>query len=157
MVIGTKGESLSAGFRTKLEELFGGNRIVDFSAAMEMVRMVKTAEKIRRLKRATEIIVKFHGAFRAASISMLGQGADGVIFINVGCGSKTSYAAHAPSTTGQTISHGYFFKVDMGALCHGYGADFVRSYFVGTASERHHEIWKRMNEVQMEFQEVWKK
>ena len=62
---------------------------------------------------------------------MLNQGADGVKFINVGCGPNTSYAAHAPFTTGHTIAHGDFVKVDMGALCQGYGADFVRSYFVG--------------------------
>ena len=164
MVVGTEGESLPAGFKTKLEDLLHGNRIVDFSAAMETVRMVKTPEEIRRLKRATEITVKAHAAFRAAigigttdhdlfrvaSISMLNQGADGVKFINVGCGPNTSYAAHAPFTTGHTIAHGDFVKVDMGALCQGYGADFVRSYFVGTASEVHREIWKRLNEVQME-------
>ena len=33
MVVGTEGESLPAGFKTKLEDLLHGNRIVDFSAA----------------------------------------------------------------------------------------------------------------------------
>ncbi len=165
MVVGTEGESLPAGFKEKLDALLDGNKIVDFGPAMELVRMVKTPEEIRRLKKATEITVKAHadfrnaikiGAtdydlFRIASVSMLEQGADGVKFINVGCGPKTSYAAHAPFPVGHTIAHGDFVKVDMGALIQGYGADFVRSYFVGTATERHQEIWKRLNEVQMEL------
>ena len=79
--------------------------------------MVKNAEEIRRLRRATGITVKAHESFRAAikpgntdedltrvSLArMIAEGADGIHFINVGCGAKTSFAAHSPFPTGHTM------------------------------------------------------
>ncbi len=165
LTIGTEGENLTTGFRQKLEELLAGNRIVDVAFDMDIVRMVKTQEEIRRLRRAAEITVKAHESFRAAIKPgntdedltraalgrMIAEGADGIHFINVGCGPKTSYAAHSPFPTGHGMNVGDFVKVDMGAMYRGYPADFVRSYFIGHTSERHKEIWARLNEVQLEL------
>ncbi|HEX5077596.1 MAG TPA: Xaa-Pro peptidase family protein [Geminicoccaceae bacterium] len=165
MVIGTEGEALPAGFKARMDALLEGNRLVDIGPAMEVVRMVKTPEEIRRLRLATDITVKAHAAFRAAirigatdhdlfraaTGAMIENGADGIKFINIGCGPQTSYAAHAPFPIGHAIRRGDFVKVDMGASCLGYGGDFVRSYFVGEASERQREIWQRLNEVQVEL------
>ncbi|WP_188052292.1 M24 family metallopeptidase [Aureimonas fodinaquatilis] len=165
MTIGTEGDSLPAGFKLQLESLLAGNRIVDVSQMMEIVRMVKTPEEIRRIKFATDVTITAHAAFRdairigskdsdllrAASGSMMENGAHGVKFINVGCGPETSYAAHAPFPVEKIIEHGDFVKVDMGAFYYGYGADFVRSYFVGDTTQRHKDIWKWLNEVQMEL------
>ena len=58
MTIGTEGENLTSGFRARLEEMLAGNRIVDVALDMDIVRMVKTPEEIRRLRRATEITVQ---------------------------------------------------------------------------------------------------
>ncbi|HTV72041.1 MAG TPA: Xaa-Pro peptidase family protein [Rhizobiaceae bacterium] len=165
MVVGIEGDSQPTGFKAKLLDLLDGNRIVDVEQMMELVRMVKTPEEIRRLKKATDITVIAHAAFRdvikigvddfellrLTSNNMMDNGAHGVKFINIGCGPLTSYAAHAPFPVGHKIRRGDFVKVDMGALYYGYGADFVRSYFVGETSDRHQEIWKRLNEVQMEL------
>lgn len=165
LTIGTEGENLTTGFRQKLEELLAGNKIVDVALDMDLVRMVKTPEEIRRLRRASEITVKAHESFRsaikpgntdedltrAALGRMIAEGADGIHFINVGCGPKTSFAAHSPFPTGYKMNVGDFVKVDMGAMYRGYPADFVRSYFIGHTSERHKEIWARLNEVQLEL------
>ncbi|MCC6194262.1 MAG: aminopeptidase P family protein [Burkholderiales bacterium] len=165
MTIGTEGENLTTGFRRKLEELLAGNSIVDVAFDMDLVRMVKTPEEVRRLRRAAEITVKAHESFRAAITPggtdedltraalgrMIAEGADGVHFINVGCGPGTSYAAHSPFPTGHRMAVGDFVKVDMGAMYRGYPADFVRSYFIGHTTERHKEIWARLNEVQLEL------
>lgn len=165
MTIGTEGEALPAGYKAKLDALLDGNKIVDYSSQMELVRMVKTPEEIRRIKFATDVTVKAHASFReaikvgntdydlfkAATKRMIDEGADGIKFINIGCGPKNSYAAHDPFPRGHKINRGDFVKVDMGANYLGYGADFVRSYFVGEASERQKEIWKRLNEVQLEL------
>jgi Xaa-Pro aminopeptidase len=165
MVIGTEGDGLPAGYQARLNELLAGNKVVDFSPQMELARMVKTPEEIRRLRQATDITVKAHESFRqairigntdhdlfkAATRRMIDEGADGFRFISIGCGPQTSYAAHAPFPIGAKIRHGDFVKVDMGASYLGYAADFVRSYFVGEASERQKEIWKRLNEVQLEL------
>ena len=82
---------------------------------------------------------------------MIAEGADGIHFINVGCGPKTSFAAHSPFPTGHRMAVGDFVKVDMGAMYRGYPADFVRSYFIGHATNRHKEIWAWLNEVQVEL------
>ena len=132
---------------------------------MELVRMVKTPDEIRRLRRATEITVKAHESFRnairpgntdedltrAALGRMIAEGADGIHFINVGCGPGTAFAAHSPFPTGHSMQEGDFVKVDMGAMYRGYPADFVRSYFIGSASDRHQAIWSRLNEAQVEL------
>jgi Xaa-Pro aminopeptidase len=165
MVIGTEGENLTSGYRAKLDEMLAGNTLVDVALDMDIVRMVKTPEEIRRLRRATELTVKAHESFRAtikpgatdedltrAALSrMIAEGADGIHFINVGCGPKTSFAAHSPFPIGHTIKIGDFVKVDMGAMYRGYPGDFVRSYFVGHTTDRHKEIWARLNEVQLEL------
>jgi Xaa-Pro aminopeptidase len=165
MRVGTEGDNLTSGFRTLLDGLLEGNTIEDVSFDMEVVRIVKTPEEIRRLRRATEITVMAHESFRAAikpgntdrdlhkaaTIRMLNEGADLVNFINIAAGKHNSFAAHDPFPHDYTLKHGDFVKVDMGAQIKGYSADFVRSYFIGEASARQQEIWKRLNEVQVEL------
>jgi Xaa-Pro aminopeptidase len=165
MRVGTEGDNLTSGFRALLDGLLEGNSVEDVSFEMELVRMVKTPEEIRRLRRATEITVTAHESFRsaikvgntdrdlhkAATIRMLQEGADLVNFINIAAGSRNSFAAHDPFPHDYTLRLGDFVKVDMGAQIKGYSADFVRSYFIGQASERQQEIWKRLNEVQVEL------
>ncbi|HEV7263983.1 MAG TPA: Xaa-Pro peptidase family protein [Falsiroseomonas sp.] len=165
MRVGTEGDNLTSGFRTLLEGLLEGNSVEDVSFDMEVVRMVKTPEEVRRLRLATEITVKAHQSFRAAirpgntdedlhkaaCIRMLTEGASAVNFINIAAGSANSFAAHAPFPRGYVMQRGDFVKVDMGAQVLGYSADFVRSYFIDEASERQQEIWKRLNEVQVEL------
>jgi Xaa-Pro aminopeptidase len=167
MVVGTEGENLTAGFRRRLDELLAGNTLVEISRDMDHVRMVKTPEEVRRLRRACEITIKAHESFRAAIRPggtdvdlhkaavgrMITEGAEGISFINIGCGPGTAYAAHAPFPTGHVIRPGDFVKVDMGARYLGYVSDFVRSYFVGRASARHETIWRHLNDVQMEVGE----
>lgn len=165
MRVGTEGDNLTSGFRTVLDGLLEGNTLTDISFDMEIVRMVKTPEEVRRLRLATEITVKAHESFRAtirpgntdtdlhkaACIRMLQEGASAVNFINIASGPANAFAAHAPFPRGYVMRHGDFVKVDMGAQVLGYSADFVRSYFVGAASERQQEIWARLNEVQVEL------
>jgi Xaa-Pro aminopeptidase len=163
LTIGTEGDHLTNGFHQKLEELLAGNTLVDIALEMDIVRMVKTPEEIWRLRRATELTVKAHESFRgaikpgntdedlsrAALGRMFAEGADGIHFINIGCGPKTSFAAHSPFPIGHTMQMGDFVKVDMGAMYRGYPGDFVRSYFIGRTSDRHKEIWARLNEAQL--------
>jgi Xaa-Pro aminopeptidase len=125
--------------------------------------MAKTPEEIRRLKRACEITVRAHESFRdairvgatdrdlfrAAARRMFDEGADGIHFINVGAG-PVGYAAHAPYPVDYTLKRGDFAKVDMGALVEGYPADFVRSYYLGEASQRQRDIWRWLNDAQLE-------
>jgi len=81
---------------------------------------------------------------------MAEEGAHGANSINIGCGPKTSFAAHSQWPVGHVMQPGDFVKVDMGAAWKGYHADFVRSYFVGHTTQRHRDIWKWLNETQIE-------
>ena len=148
-----RGREPAEGGSRGLEELLSGNEIVDVSRQMDLVRMVKTPAEISRLRKAADITVKAHESFRAAikpgctdrdlftaaNVRMFEEGADGIEFINVGTG-PVSYAAHCPFPVGHVLEVGDFVKVDMGAQCQGYGADFVRSYFLGRATNRQKTI-----------------
>jgi Xaa-Pro aminopeptidase len=164
MVIGTEGEELSSGYRARMDALLEGNTIVDVYQKMGIVRMVKSAEEIRRLHKATAVTVMAHESFRAAirpgasdwdlhyaaARRMIDEGADMVGFIYVGTG-DVQFAAHSRFPRGNVLSHGDFVKVDMGALYMDYPADFVRSYYVGEASQRAQDIWKWLNDCQLEL------
>jgi Xaa-Pro aminopeptidase len=164
MVVGTEGEELSSGYRAKMDALLEGNTIVDVFDKMGIVRMVKSPEEIRRLHKATAVTVKAHesvlAAIRpgatdwdlhhAAARRMIDEGADMVGFISIGTG-DLKFAAHSRFPRGAVLGLGDFVKVDMGALYMDYPADFVRSYFVGEASQRAQDIWKWLNDCQLEL------
>jgi Xaa-Pro aminopeptidase len=163
LTVGIESENLGSGFLTVLENLLAGNERIDVGMEMERVRMVKTPEELRRLKKATDITRMAHESFkdsirpgatdrdlhREAVTRMFKEGADDVSFIAVSAG-PLAYAAHQLYPIDYTLKAGDFVKVDMGALVHGYSGDFVRSYFIGDASEKHIEIWRRLNDVQIE-------
>ncbi|MCW5603629.1 MAG: aminopeptidase P family protein [Burkholderiales bacterium] len=164
--VGTEGDALTYGFREKFYQWLqdAGHKPVDVAYDLEIVRIVKTPEEIVRLRKATEITVKAHESFReairpgntdddlhrAATMRMMQEGAHQIRFINIGCGPRTSFAAHNPFPIGHTMKYGDFVKVDMGAIYGGYYADFVRSYFIGETTQRQKDIWKWLNEVQVE-------
>lgn len=165
--VGTEGDSLTYGYRVKFYEWLeqAGHTPVDIGYDLEIVRMQKTPEEIVRLRKATEITVKAHESFRAAikigntdedlhkaaTIRMMQEGAHQIRFINIGCGPETSFSAHAPFPIGHTMRRGDFVKVDMGAIYGGYYADFVRSYFIGETSQRQKDIWRWLNDAQIEL------
>ena len=164
MTIGTEGDQLSVDFSMKLNAFLDGNEIVDVSHDMGLVRMVKTAEEVRRIRRAARWTVGAHESFREAirpGISdwelyriaakrMIDEGSEAPRFIFVGTG-PTRFAANACFPTGHLLKAGEFLRVDMGASCLGYGADFVRCYFLGNCTPRQRDVWKWLNEVEMEI------
>ena len=166
MVVGTEGEELSSGYRAKMETLLEGSTIVDIYYKMGLARMVKTPEEIRRLKKATEVTVMAHESFRkaikpgatdwdlhgAAARRMIDEGADMINFIYMGMG-DVSFAAHSRFPRGNVLKEGDFVKVDMGAQYMDYPADFVRSYYVGRASQLAQDTWKWLNDCQLELGE----
>lgn len=126
------------------------------------IRAVKTPEEIANLRRAAEITVKAHDSFRqaiavgaterdlamAAQFTMLREGAEKVGFIYVGS-NETRGFAHNPFPTDIPLKRGDFVKVDMGCVYRGYMADFVRSYVLGTATDRQKEVYKALAEGSM--------
>jgi Xaa-Pro aminopeptidase len=162
--VGTEGEQLSVSFANRIAKFFDGHRIVDVSRELGLVRMIKTAEEIRRIRRAAEYTTKAHATFRAAArpgISdrelyqltakrMIDEGAEEAKFIFLGMG-PTRYAANARFQTGYTLKPGDFLRTDMGASYLGYGADFVRSYVLGSPSARQQDVWSRLVDIEIEL------
>lgn len=162
--VGTEGGQLPANLVTRLAAVFAGQRIVDVSRELGLVRMVKTPEEIRRIRRAADYTTKAHATFRAAArpgISdrelyqltakrMIEEGAEEAKFIFLGMG-PTRYAANARFQTGYTLEPGDFLRADMGASYLGYGADFVRSYVLGSPSKRQRDVWSRLVDIELEL------
>ena len=162
--IGTEGSQLPVSLGTRLDRFLAGHRLVDVSRDLGLVRMVKTPEEVRRIRAAVDCTMKAHESFRAAArpgvsdrelylaaaMRMLEEGSEAAKFIFVGTG-PTRYAANARFPTGHLLQRGDFLRADLGASFLGYGADFVRSYFLGDAARRPREVWSRLCEAEVEL------
>jgi Xaa-Pro aminopeptidase len=162
--VGIEGGQLSVALTKRLTDFFDGQRLVDVSREMGLVRMVKTPEEIRRIRRAIECTTKAHESFRAAvkpgvtdrdlyrvaATRMIEEGAEEAKFIFLGMG-PTRYAANARFLTGYALKAGDFLRADIGASYLGYGADFVRSYALGEATRRQQDVWQRLVEAELEL------
>jgi Xaa-Pro aminopeptidase len=160
--IGTEGGQLPVNFARRLEAFFDGQRLVDASRELALVRMVKTPEEIRRIRYATSCTSKAHASFRAAAkpgvtdrelyrvvaTRMIDEGAEEAKFIFLGMG-PTRYAANARFQTGYALQPGDFLRADMGASYLGYGADFVRSYVLGSPTKRQQDVWSQLVEAEI--------
>jgi Xaa-Pro dipeptidase len=162
--IGTEAGQLAASSSKLLDDLLAGHDLVDVGREMTLVRMVKTPEELRRIRRAVDCTTRAHASlraaarpgatdwdlYRAAATAMLDAGSEAAKFIFVGAG-PTRYAANARFTTGYALKPGDFLRADMGASWLGYCADFVRSYYLGRAAPRQQEVWSRLCEVEKEL------
>jgi Xaa-Pro dipeptidase len=162
--VGTEGAQLTVDFSKKVNAFFGSQRIVDVSRELGIVRMVKTPEEVRRIRRAADITTKAHATFRsavkvgvsdrelyAATLkSMINEGAEEAKFMFLGMG-PTQYAANARFCTGYQLKAGDFLRADMGASYIGYGADFVRCYILGTPTPRQRDVWSWLVDTEIEL------
>jgi Xaa-Pro aminopeptidase len=162
--VGIEQGQLSVALARRLGAFFEKQTLVDISAELGRVRMAKTPEEIRRITRATDITTRAHASFRQAAKPgvtdrdlyritakrMLDEGAEEAKFIFLGMG-PTRYAANARFLTGYALRPGDFLRADLGASYLGYGADFVRSYVLGSPNSRQQQIWDRLVEVELEL------
>jgi Xaa-Pro aminopeptidase/Xaa-Pro dipeptidase len=162
--VGLEESQLTVALAQRLRSFFEKQRVVDISSDMGLVRMVKTPEEIRRIRRAIDITTKAHETFRAAArpgvtdrdlyrataTRMIEEGAEEAKFIFPGMG-PTRYAANARFLTGYPLKLGDFLRVDMGASYLGYGADFVRSYVLGEPTKTQRDAWKHLVDVELEL------
>jgi Xaa-Pro aminopeptidase len=160
--VGYEADWLPGPFFEELRAALPGCTWVPASDLFAQVRAVKTPDEIANLKRAADINLKAHTSFRqaisvgaterdlalAAQFTMLREGADRVGFIYIGS-NETRGFAHSIFPTDVPLKRGDFVKVDMGCLYRGYQSDFVRSYVLGSASERQKEVYRALDEACM--------
>jgi Xaa-Pro aminopeptidase len=160
--LGYEDAMLSAPFLEQLRAALPNCSWAPASELIAKLRAVKSAEEIAHLKRSAEINIKAHESFRAAirigateqdlalaaKITMLREGAEKVAFIFTGS-NDTSGFAHNMFPTDVPLKRGDFVKVDMGCLYRGYESDFVRSYILGTATDRQKEVYRALDDGSM--------
>jgi Xaa-Pro dipeptidase len=136
----------------ELAERLPEAEIVDATPLMQAVRMLKSSEEIRRLRRAAEISA--HGVQAAWSSLQEGQTeheilhaiAEAVFAEGAELGTKSSFFAVIAGDRWQLsnavasdyrIRRGDSIVVDGGASYRGYGCDFIRHASVGEPSSEH--------------------
>lgn len=137
---------------------FNGARFVDGDPAFLKMRLVKSAEEIRRIKRSTEIseaaiesmMVSAHEGttdtelLRTARRTIIDEGAEGWDHLTIGIGSSDP---EAPGS-GVTMKRGEIARLDVGAVWQGYVSDVSREAALVSAPEGAEEVMERMVAVQ---------
>lgn len=132
---------------------FGGN-VQSVDQFVEDIRQVKDDEEIRRIEASQQLtdaaFDHILGFVRVGATEwdvaleleyfMRRNGSDGVAFPPIVASGPNSALPHA-KVTHRAIGTGEFVKMDFGARVDGYCADMTRTVVVGTASERHREIY----------------
>jgi Xaa-Pro aminopeptidase len=142
-----------------------GATFVAASEAVPLLRAVKDAEEIERLRRAghgadqafADIVdVRFEGRSEleiAADLDRLlrAHGHDVVEFTIVGSGPNSASPHHDP--TERTIARGDAVVLDFGGIADGYCSDFTRTVFVGDPTQEQrtvHEVVRAAQQAAFE-------
>ncbi|MDO9556780.1 MAG: Xaa-Pro peptidase family protein [Coriobacteriia bacterium] len=134
------------------EQFFGSVRVVD--GWLDEIRQVKEEEEIVRIAeaaavtdRAFEHIVAFvrpgqteRDIALELEFFMRRNGSDGIAFDCIVAGGPNSAHPHA-TVSDRVVGPGEFLKLDFGARVGGYCADMTRTLVIGTATDRHREIY----------------
>jgi len=153
-------ESLMPRYQSEfIREKIPGAEIVDGDRAFLDMRLVKTAEEIRRIRRSTEIAeqailgvmdaagegVTDHELLKAARRIVIDQGAEGWDHLTMGLGASDP---EAPGL-GYRVNRGEINRIDIGAVFQGYVSDVSRQFAVGALPEgatEHMELMIRVQE-----------
>jgi Xaa-Pro aminopeptidase len=152
------GESNAVGLPTQalLRAMFGTERLVDVSEALESIRSVKSAREIERLRTVNKIATIGLNAFKEhavvgrmeveiqaaveSAICQGGHGHDGARVVrgyaSVRSGPDTASGwQYCPSRT-RVVEPGDVVMVELGTVADGYWADHTRTVVAGAATER---------------------
>jgi Xaa-Pro aminopeptidase len=139
-------------------------KMVDASTLVRELRMVKNAEEISRIKKATEIAEKATYALtefakegmteleldREIRKRIVEQGAN-VSYIQVGAGERTAYVPLY--ATGRKLKRGDIIRVDASSEIGGYHSDISKMFALGEVSDgakKYMEITRQAEEASLE-------
>ena len=147
--VGYEDESLPVTTFGRLQAALPGFELRKASGLVKRLRAVKSAEELRRIKKAMEVTQEGARAIlrearagitekqlvAAARRACLEAGADHVDFVIVGAAENGAIVHGAP--TDYALKDGDVVRFDLGAVYQGYPGDFARTFVVGdTASEQ---------------------
>ena len=154
--IGVEGQRMRVFEAEALREAFPGAAVVDAHAALSRMRLHKDADEIAALRRAIAISETALAATLAAAASgmsetefrarllaeMLAGGADGPSFDPIVLAGPASADPHGSPSAERRLAKGQPLLIDYGAAWGGYFADITRTFFVGSASSEHRDIYE---------------
>ena len=154
--IGVEGQRMRVFEAEALRRAFPDVAILDAHAAISRMRLHKDAAEIEAMRRAIEISERALTAtlsraaagmsetdFRGRLVAeMLAAGADGLAFDPIVLAGGASADPHGTPSADRHLARGQPLLVDYGAAWGGYMADITRTFFVGSASAEHRDIYE---------------
>lgn len=137
-----------------MRSALGGTEMVDIEEPLREMRMIKTPEEVRRLKRAIEVIEEvLHRGLEKVQVGvteieivaeleyqMKRLGAEGPSFSTMVLAGEKSALPHG-KPGGRKIQAGELLLFDLGVYMNGYASDITRTFAVGEVSEQLKEIY----------------
>jgi len=170
--IGFEGASVTVGSRTsgwelppgkdKLELYFAGTELVMTGGWVEALRKVKEPAEIELMRQAAEMAdaglafvlgrIKTGQTEKQIALELefylRSQGAEDVSFDPIVATGKHSAYVHAQPSD-RTVEKGEFLLLDLGCRYKGYCSDLSRTVVVGTATQRHKDMYEAVLAAQV--------
>lgn len=132
----------------RLEQIVAPRRIVDGTAAVRLVREIKSEAEIEKIRatcgvadaafaRVPDLVregMPLSRIFREFQIALLQEGADWVSYL-AGAAGPGGYGDVISPADGRLLQSGDVLMLDTGAVREGYFCDFDRNYAIGKAPE----------------------
>jgi Xaa-Pro dipeptidase len=154
--IGVEGQRMRVFEAEALRHAFPEASIVDAHVAISRMRLLKESGEIDALRRAIAISESALAATLAAALpgmsetdfrqrlvaEMLAAGADGLAFDPIVLAGGASADPHGTPSPDRRLEPGQPLLVDFGAASGGYMADITRTFFVGSVTPEHRDIYE---------------
>lgn len=157
--IGIEGQRMRFFEAEALQSAFPEAAVIDAQATISAMRLHKEPAEIDAMRRAIEISETALGATLSAAAAgmsetefrrrlvaeMLAAGADGVAFEPIVLTGGASADPHGAPSGERRLEKGKPLLIDFGAAWGGYLADITRTFFVGSASAEHRDIYEAVH------------
>ncbi len=167
--VGFEGNYVSYNDWLKWRDVFSDCEFVSLNGWVENLRMIKTEEEIRDIKKALEIAerafkktlelikpkVKEKDVAIELEYQMIKLGAEKPAFDTIVASGWRSALPHGRASSKEILPQ-EFVVIDFGALYNGYHSDITRAIFLGTPSEEELLIYNIVLEAQNKTEELLK-
>ena len=158
---GLEAQRMRAFEQMALQEAFPDANFVDAHVAINSIRLKKTADEIKLLKKAIKISedalkatileIKVGQSEKEIKAILLKQifshNADGLAFNPIVAAGDNSAQPHAQARANYRIKPGDALLIDFGASWNGYNADITRTFFVAKVSKDDQEFYQTVLEA----------
>ena len=159
--IGVEGQRMRVFEYQALTRGFTGADLRDAEAEIAHMRLCKDGLEISLMKQAIDISEKSLAAvierlrpgmserFIQAMLKseMLDQGAEGFAFEPIVLAGPNSANPHGHPSESNKLEPGQALLFDFGASCGGYHADITRTFFCGSASSKHRDLYETVRQA----------